>query len=266
VTVKLLSVAMWSYAVLSMIVMWLPFAPLWLLSLPFDRRRRFAHSYASHWANHLHRVSPLWDIVVDGLQHFDPDRAYVLAANHESTADILVAFALRRQFRWIAKAELFFVPLLGWMMAMTGCVPIRRGDPNSRRKMMTNAARQLAMGNSVLVFPEGTRSVTGELLPFKRGAFELACATKTPVLPVLIEGTGALLPKNAWFAGVQRKTHPVMRVLAPIDPATHGLDPTRLATAVRAEMTRQRELLRQQIKQRGGVHQAPRNAEPAEHC
>ena len=130
----------------------------WLLVAPFDPRRRFAHWYATFWATHFHRVSPFWDVVVQHNEKIPDDRAVLLVANHQSSADILVLFSLRKQFKWVAKRELFFIPFLGWMMAMAGYVAIRRGDAASREEMMGRCERHLRAGSSLLMFPEGTRS------------------------------------------------------------------------------------------------------------
>ncbi len=256
--IKVISLLLWTYAMVSMVLLWLPLLPLWLVTAPFDRRRVFAHAYATMWANHIHRFSPLWHIIIEGGDHFDPSRAYILTANHQSTADIIVLFALRRQFRWIAKKELFYVPVLGWMMAMTGYVPIRRGDAKSRQRMMSLAAQQLKLGNTVAVFPEGTRSADAQMLPFKLGAFELACTTNMPVLPVVLEGTGVIIRKNAWFSDVTDKIYPVVRVLSPMAPVDFDHCPQRLMVAVRDRMVSERAKIVAEMAQRGGLAVDPR--------
>lgn len=248
---KLFSAWFWFYLVASLTVFWFAVAIPWLLITPFDRRRRFSHWYAYTWANHLELMS-LWRIQVEGGEHMREDTAYVLACNHQSSGDILTLFSLRKQFRWVAKRELFAVPFLGWMMAMAGYVGIKRGDPNSRKKMMAKCRRHLELGNSVAIFPEGTRSKSGDIQPFKIGAFVLACEADAPVLPVLMEGTREALPRASFVFGVDALIYPIVRVLEPLHPADYGNDPEQLRDATRAVMVRERAALRAEIEGRGG--------------
>ena len=255
--IKLFSLWYWSYLAGALTVFWFAVLVPWLVITPFDRRRVFSHWYAYTWANHLHRVSPFWDVVVDHPERMRDDQAYVLVCNHQSSGDILAMFALRKQFRWVSKRVLFAVPFLGWMMAMAGYVGIKRGDKRSRDRMMDKCRRQLELGNTVAIFPEGTRSTTKDMRPFKRGAFVLACETRKPVLPVIMEGTLETLPRESWVFTLERKIYPVVRVLDPIDPAAHDYDPDRLSDAVRAVMTTGIAELRAEIEARGGLETPP---------
>ena len=229
----------------------------WLIITPFDRRRRFSHWYAYTWANHLHFMSPFWTIVVEHRERMRDDQAYVLVCNHQSSGDILTLFALRKQFRWVSKRVLFAVPFLGWMMAMAGYVGIKRGDKRSKDRMMAKCRRQLALGNTIAMFPEGTRSTTKDMLPFKPGAFVLACEAQKPVLPVIMEGTLETLPRDSWLFTLERKIYPVLRVLEPIDPRDHDFDPERLSAAVREVMVAGIASLRADIETRGGLEVRP---------
>ena len=185
------------------------------------------------------------------------DQAYVLVCNHQSSGDILTMFSLRKQFRWVAKRALFGLPFLGWMMAMAGYVGIKRGDKRSRARMLAKCRRQLELGNTIAIFPEGTRSTTKDMRPFKRGAFVLACEANKPVLPVIMEGTLETLPRESWVFTLERKIYPVVRVLEPIDPASVEHDPDRLSEAVRAAMVEGIAALRAEIEARGGLETPP---------
>lgn len=255
--IKLFSFAYWSYLAGALTVFWFAVVIPWLIITPFDRRRVFSHWYAYTWANHLHRVSPFWTVVVEHAERMRADQAYVLVCNHQSSADILAMFALRKQFRWVAKRVLFAVPFLGWMMAMAGYVGIKRGDAQSRERMFGKCRRQLALGNTIAIFPEGTRSTTKDMRPFKRGAFVLACEADKPVLPVIMEGTHETLPRESWVFTLERKIYPVVRVLEPIEPASVGHDPVRLSNAVRAAMVEGIAALRAEIEARGGLEVPP---------
>ncbi|HEX7124687.1 MAG TPA: lysophospholipid acyltransferase family protein [Thermodesulfobacteriota bacterium] len=123
----------------------------------------------------------------------------VIVSNHQSTMDIFaIASALPGQLRWVAKRELFRIPIFGPAMRAAGYVPIDREDPRRSRRGLSRAAEALAQGASLVVFPEGTRSADGRLGPFKRGAFALAQASRAPVVPVAVRGSRAVLPAGRW--------------------------------------------------------------------
>lgn len=254
---RLFSVWFWGYLIASVTVFWFAVVIPWLVILPFDRRRLFSHWYAYTWANHLQGASPFWRIVVEHGERMRPDQAYVLVCNHQSSGDILALFSLRKQFRWVAKRVLFAVPFLGWMMWMAGYVGIKRGDARSRDKMFRKCERQLALGNTVAIFPEGTRSTTPEMRPFKLGAFKLACDTGKPVLPVIMEGTQQTLPRESWVFTLENKIYAIVRVLEPVHPSECNNDPHKLMTKVREMMTAERERLRREIADRGGLEVPP---------
>jgi 1-acyl-sn-glycerol-3-phosphate acyltransferase len=185
------------------------------------------------------RLTPLWRFSVEGSAPADIDRAaYVVVANHESTADPFLLSWLPWDMRWIAKEELFRPPLTGWAMRLGGDIPLRRGDRESIRAMMDECDRALAGGISIMVFPEGTRSKNGDMLPFKDGAFQMAIRARVPVLPVAIAGTRQMRPKHSkWFG----RAHACAKVLDPIPTA--GLAEDDVATlresardAIRAEL------------------------------
>ncbi len=166
------------------------------------------------------RLTPLWRFSVRG----DPPagiregHAYVVVANHESTADPFLLSWLPWDMRWVAKEELFRLPLLGFLMRSGGDIPLRRGARSSVADMLGACRETLARGVPVMMFPEGTRSPDGRLLPFKDGAFQLAIDAGVPVLPVAIVGTRDCRPKGSvWFGDARAIAH----VLAPIP--TEGL-------------------------------------------
>jgi 1-acyl-sn-glycerol-3-phosphate acyltransferase len=160
--------------------------------------------------------NPAWQVSVDGRERIRPDATYVMVANHLSLLDILVLFRLFEHFKWVSKIENFSVPFIGWNMSLNRYIKLRRGDRDSVVAMMAECERTLADGSSIMMFPEGTRSPTGELRPFKPGAFELAVRTGTPILPIAISGTADALPKRGF---VLQGRHPIrIRVLDPIPP------------------------------------------------
>jgi 1-acyl-sn-glycerol-3-phosphate acyltransferase len=241
------SALFWIYCGLSLAVWWFAVLIPWMLITPFDRRRRFAHWYAYTWANHFHAISPYWKIRLRGAEKVDPKRAYILAANHESSADILLIYKLKKQYRWVSKKTNFYKPFLGWMMWMAGYVGVERGLRQSREKMLDDCREQLAMGNSIMIFPEGTRSDRDDLMPFKRGAFFIACQNKVPVIPVVIAGTREILPPGRLVFTVSGRMPAFIDVLDPVDPAEVDYDAKALSRLVRERMREHRDRLREEL-------------------
>jgi 1-acyl-sn-glycerol-3-phosphate acyltransferase len=179
------------------------------------------------------KLSPIWRFSVEGEAPKDiATKAYVVVANHESTADPFLLTYLPWDMRWVAKEELFKLPVLGKMMKYGGDIPLRRGEKGSVVEMLAECRRTLDHGLSIMMFPEGTRSKDGDLLPFKAGAFSLAIEAGVPILPLAISGTRDCRPKGSkWFG----KARAIVKVLAPIE--TKGLtvaDAQALADRTRA--------------------------------
>jgi 1-acyl-sn-glycerol-3-phosphate acyltransferase len=158
----------------------------------------------------VYRINQIWTwlivkfagitLTVKGLNQLDPRCQYLFVVNHQSNFDIPVLVQALPQFqlRWIAKKELLWIPFFGWAMWATRHIFVDRADSLDALKSLKVAKQRIAAGISVVVFPEGTRSPDGKLLPFKRGGFLLALKTKTPIVPVTINGTGKLLARGEW--------------------------------------------------------------------
>ena len=170
-----------------------------------------------HWSGLFLRIPPC-SVTAEGLEHVDPTRRYVVASNHLSTFDIPLLFrVLPVNGRFLAKKELYRIPIIGTAMKRIGIIKIDRQAGASSRQAI-NEGVQLAAerGYSLLVFPEGTRSTTGELLPFKKGAFRIAIDTGLPLLPVVLEGTDriSLRGGKVFYPGAAQ-----VRILPPIETA-----------------------------------------------
>lgn len=168
----------------------------------FDRdplRRRTARTFR-RLGPVMGAVNP-WRVELSGVGNADPSQVYVIVSNHQSLADIPVITHLKLDTKWLAKAELFRVPLFGWMLRMAGDVPVERGETHKAAKAMLRCARYLRQGCSVVFFPEGTRSPDGAVLAFNDGPFQLAIREQVPILPLVVEGSGAALPRNSWLFG-----------------------------------------------------------------
>jgi 1-acyl-sn-glycerol-3-phosphate acyltransferase len=199
---------------LSSVVMF-PVALLcWALTLPFDRRKVILHRLTCFWASLYTWLNPAWPVKVVGREKIDPDETYVMVANHQSLLDILVLFRLFRHFKWVSKIENFRIPFIGWNMRLNDYIQLKRGDRSSVAVMLRTCRENLAAGNSIMMFPEGTRSPTGKLRGFKPGAFDLAKDAKRPLLPIVVHGTASALPKRGV---ILRGRHRIMiEVLDPI--------------------------------------------------
>ncbi|MBP8806283.1 MAG: 1-acyl-sn-glycerol-3-phosphate acyltransferase [Kofleriaceae bacterium] len=223
------------------LVAWLPVLGMVALLDRGNLRRR------GRWMRRFGRVSarvaPQWRFRIEGTPPADVDRrAYVVVANHQSTADPWLLSGLRWDMRWIAKASLFRAPVIGWLMKLGGDLPVVRGQGASVRAMLAEADATLAGGLSLMIFPEGTRSPDGELGRFKDGAFELAIGRGAPILPVVVHGTHRCRPKGSWWFG---EAEAVAKVLPPIP--TVGLtlaDVPALREQVRARIAVELERLR----------------------
>jgi 1-acyl-sn-glycerol-3-phosphate acyltransferase len=193
------SLLFWGFMVVSSILIF-PFAVLvWLVTIPFDRRRWAIHRFTSLWASLYTWLNPAWRVRVIGRERLYEDGPTVLVANHNSLVDILVLFRLQSHFRWVSKQENFRVPCVGWNMTLCDYIPIRRGKAGSIQTMMRHCDRALAGGNSIFMFPEGTRSASGRLRSFKPGAFQIAARNRVPIQPIIVRGTSEALPKRGFI-------------------------------------------------------------------
>jgi 1-acyl-sn-glycerol-3-phosphate acyltransferase len=204
----------WAFFALTLPVFFAVAVVLRLVTLPFDRRRVVLHLYTCAWASFYVWTNPLWRVRVTGRENLPWRGAAVIVANHLSLADVIVLYGLFRPFKWVSKASVFRVPFLGWNMWLNGYVALVRGNADSVRRMLARCRDLLDLGCPVLLFPEGTRSASGELQPFKDGAFRLALDARVPVIPVAIAGTHESLPKHGIV--LRNRMDARVRVLPPI--------------------------------------------------
>jgi 1-acyl-sn-glycerol-3-phosphate acyltransferase len=228
-----LSLLFWAFLTLSSLLLFPVAVLIWLVTAPFDPRKVALHRFTCFWGSLYTWLNPVWPLEVVGREHIRSGETYVMVSNHLSLLDILVLFRLFRHFKWVSKIENFRVPCIGWNMSMNGYVKLRRGDKASIVQMMQDCDRLLAQGNSIMMFPEGTRSPTGRMRAFKPGAFELALRNGLPILPIVITGTANALPKRGF---VLRGKHPLrLSVLEPIPYERFaGRDAAEVAEQVRA--------------------------------
>jgi 1-acyl-sn-glycerol-3-phosphate acyltransferase len=208
------SIWIWT-ASAGLILLWTPLLfVVWL----FDRDPRRLRT--GRWFRRLGRVlaklNP-WRIRISGLENLQADRVYVIVSNHQSLADIPVIAHLRIDTKWLTKAELFRLPLVGWMLRMAGDIPVERSDRSKSARALMRCARCLRQGCSVVFFPEGSRSRDGQVLPFSEGPFMLAIREQVPILPLVVEGSGNALPKHSFLFGPTQDIR--LQVLQPVSVA-----------------------------------------------
>jgi 1-acyl-sn-glycerol-3-phosphate acyltransferase len=172
----------------------------------------------------------------EGIENATKSLPCVYISNHQSLLDIWSLIpALPVSVRFVAKRSLFLIPFFGWALAASGFISIDRGNRARAVRSLATAAERVRGGRPVLLFPEGTRSRSGRLGPFKRGAFHLAISAGVPVVPVAVSGSGRVLPPGSMFRirpGAVR-----VRFAPPIDAASYGPDGLdRLSADVRARI------------------------------
>jgi 1-acyl-sn-glycerol-3-phosphate acyltransferase len=212
------------------------------LTWPFDRNRVITGRLYRLTAIAVASLTPLWDFQIAGrLPARRPGRT-VVVSNHCSQTDPFLISHLPWEMKWLGKASLFRIPILGWSMWLAGDVPVVRGEKQSAKGAMARCARYLERGMPVMIFPEGTRSLTDELGPFKDGAFHLAISSGADILPLAVHGTASALPVHDWRFGRARA-----RVIVGDPISTAGMtleDIPHLKQIVRAEI----EALRASIR------------------
>lgn len=194
----------------------------WILLYPFDRKRIITHWVLMQESFLLSFLMPIWKINIAGREKAVKGTTYVIISNHQSTLDILLMNCLRYNYKWISKIENFKVPVIGWYLRMADYITVDRGDEESKIEMLEKSLNCLKNGTSIMIFPEGTRSLDKEIGFFKRGAFQLAMQANVPILPVLVDGSGGILPKHGLIFGRRKKV--LIRVLDPVSPAEFGTD------------------------------------------
>jgi 1-acyl-sn-glycerol-3-phosphate acyltransferase len=216
------SVVVWLVGIVYMLLLFPVTLIIWLLVLPFDRKREITHRMLTWQSWILVRVMPTWKLRIDGRDKGLKGEPFVIISNHQSILDILFINSLRYRFRWVSKIENIKIPLLGWYLRMADYIIINRGNTDSKEAMMEKSYQCLKNRTSIMMFPEGTRSVDGEIGFFKRGAFQLAINAHIPILPIVLDGSGGVLPKH----GLIFTTGHIIRikVFDPVMPESFNTD------------------------------------------
>jgi 1-acyl-sn-glycerol-3-phosphate acyltransferase len=167
------------------------------LTFPFDRKGSIVHRYARTWGWLIVKSCGV-RVALSGVDHIEKGKPHVLMANHQGAFDIfsLLAF-LPVDFKWVAREEIFRIPILGWAMAAAGYISIDRKGKRKALEAVERAVAKIRDGTSVLIFPEGTRSPDGKIHAFKKGGFTLAIKAGAPIVPISIRGSRDVLPRSS---------------------------------------------------------------------
>ncbi len=239
--------SLWMWAVLiTAVIVGLPFVVLWrIVGMGIDPANYHGGRLFRVLGTAVVALTPRWHFTVRGLVPADPRNPFVVVANHESFADMLLLCHLPWEMKWLSKASIMKVPLFGWMMWGVRDIPVHRGLASSARAAMAECHDRLGKRASVMMFPEGTRSKTSEMLPFKDGAFRLAIDAGVPILPLALYGTRDAIAKHDW------RINPSTAVVEILEPEpTAGLthdDIGALRDRVRARIDGARTRLRDEL-------------------
>jgi 1-acyl-sn-glycerol-3-phosphate acyltransferase len=194
---RILSISILAFICVSSMGLFFVALIIWIFTVVFDKQLKLLHLFSSFWASIYIWLIPAWSVTIKGKEHIDKHKTYVITSNHQSLLDILVAFRLFFHFKWVSKEEIFKIPFIGWNMRLNRYIALRRGDKASVQRMFDDCNKSISQGNSIFMFPEGTRSKNRQLKPFKPGAFVLAKDNQIPILPIAISGTREALPKHS---------------------------------------------------------------------
>ncbi len=191
----------------------------WLCTATFDPRLVWTNKVTSLWGQIFIFLVPVWSLKVINRNLIDPNRTYVFVSNHQSILDILIAFSLHAHFKWISKSRIFKWPLVGWAMRLNEYVSLGEGRRQDIKSMNVACENHLKNGNSIYMFPEGTRSLDGKMGSFRKGAFTLAQKAQVDILLVVLDNSSQAMPKyNCRYQG---KTLMTVKVIKSIPYEQH---------------------------------------------
>ncbi len=182
------------------IILFIPFTLIMgtasIISMLIIRNKNIGYYYAHIWSKASIFLAGI-KVKVKGIENLKTNKPVIYIANHQSLFDIPLLYAyIKKPFIIMAKKSLFQIPIFGWHLSLSGNIPINRQDIYRAAESLLKALKKAKGDYSILLFPEGTRSLDGNLLPFKRGAFLLAKRVCHPIIPVIIKGTNQVLPKG----------------------------------------------------------------------
>lgn len=228
----LVSLYIWSFIGLSLFPFFILYLVVWIVAFPFDRKNAISHYFVMLWTRLYLTFNPGWRLNVENRDKINRMKTFIIISNHQSIIDVALLLQLNMNFKWVSKIELASVPFVGWVIWMNNHILVRRGDKQSITHMAEACQKAISRGIPVFMFPEGTRTANGQILPFKEGAFILARDNAVPILPVVIDGSGDALPRHGFLFKINQTF--TVRVLDEISSETVEI----LETAKLMETTR----------------------------
>jgi 1-acyl-sn-glycerol-3-phosphate acyltransferase len=240
------SVLYYIFTLLQVTVLFILSVIVLIVTYPFDKSRRWVHECSRWICAILYGVPPFIRRTIDGLENIEEGKPYVMVMNHNSGCDIFAAYKIPLNFRWVSKREVFRVPFMGQLLLVHGDIPIERGNAKvAMEKVLREGKLWLGRGVSVAIFPEGTRSKTGEMNRFKAGAFNLAAEAGVDILPIVMTGTNELF--NGWKVNWRNRV--AIRVLPAVKAeVVAATDVKELMQQVHDTMVEELATLRAEIK------------------
>ncbi|MEQ9308948.1 MAG: lysophospholipid acyltransferase family protein [Balneolaceae bacterium] len=188
----LFSVYVWACFVLLFAFFFVPISIVYLITFLFDRYKRIPNYVLAKMAWCMLKVSPGWKIEIQGVEKFDTTKPTIFIANHESFLDIPLLYQLPWRMKWVVKHSMTYIPVMGWMVKLTGQLTINRSSKSALKKL-SNLVKPLKDLVPVMIFPEGTRSLDGKVKSFKNGAFLMALEHGFRLQPIVIDGAHEVL-------------------------------------------------------------------------
>jgi 1-acyl-sn-glycerol-3-phosphate acyltransferase len=193
----MLSIIFYIYVIIELTFFFILSVLALIVCFPFDKPRRVVHELSRAICMCFWYVPLTWKRRIKGLENVDKSKSYVIVINHNSMADIISLYFVPLNFRWVSKREVFRIPYIGQLLSIHGDIAIDRSKgADSMRKVTEQGKMWIGRGVSIAMFPEGTRSKSGEMGRFKQGAFALAKEAGVEILPVVMHGTRDVLKKN----------------------------------------------------------------------
>ncbi len=236
---KVFSILAWITIALTSIIITPIFLLVWVLTFWWDKRRLALQMMTTFWAWHYQSLIPFWKLHLEGRKKIPWNRPVVIVANHRSLIDILALSKLRRPFKWTSKSENFKLPFVGMALSLTNSIRINRESMRSGAQFFSQAVAEMEKGCSILLFPEGTRSKTKTMRPFKEGAFRLAKKTGSGIIPIVHTGSEKTFAPGSWV--LKGKAPIYIRVLDEI-PAREVAE-----NEVKATMNRVQEIMEEEL-------------------
>lgn len=213
------SIFIWIYWALCIITFFAVTFVVYLLTFPFDRYRKMPNRVLKGLAWLMLKINPGWDIDFKGAHPQKIKQPTIVVANHQSFLDLPLLYLLPWTMKWVAKRDLFKIPIFGWIIFMTGHLGIDRRHISSVKEL-DKLIEPIKGGIPGMIFPEGTRTDDGNLMRFKTGAFKMAKRYKLNILPIVLEGSYEAMPPGNWTVSPNQKF--TISVLEPVAP--HDFD------------------------------------------